>query len=330
MTQAAIDIEGWRPRCTLAHTVVQTFEMTGYTLKEFLEKHSGSEFNFVKLCQDFTTHCPDFTQELDPDVRSMAFQFCSMILFTIGPESRKVKKTTGDKTWKFRFPVKVAGQDAPDVHMVHVSTFKAENSVYAPESNERSLLLTLKQAGLLAQHTLTKVIKLSYGTEKAMIMTPLCGAIFNRDRVIDLSKELGSDPDIVLAILNQSSQSGGQYLPLSDINCAVVCACAATRGLKDENVRKSIIIKTFKQYVTQEKVPDMNLIAVYSKYATGGMPKGFSYEEILSTFDRAQMVPIAKAMQSIKLQEPLEASVITPGEYSAFKSAATASGRSDK
>lgn len=40
------------------------------------------------------------------DGKSKAVEFCSKIIFEIGPESRNVKKDDGNKVWKFKFSYK--------------------------------------------------------------------------------------------------------------------------------------------------------------------------------------------------------------------------------
>ena len=68
---------------------------------------------------------------------------------------------------------------------------------------------------------------------------------------------------------------------------AIVAAFAATRNLKDQNLRKSIITKITKQYLKAQKSIDKNTIFLLAYYATGGIPSDLSYEELKSVVDAA-------------------------------------------
>ncbi|KAL4721035.1 hypothetical protein ACJJTC_012454 [Scirpophaga incertulas] len=84
------------------------------------------------------------------------------------------------------------------------------------------MLLTFRQAALLAMVTFTKAINYCYNKlNSAKLMSPLCGAIFSRDSLGEMARELNMEEIKVLEIINESSTSGGQYLPSSDIACAI-------------------------------------------------------------------------------------------------------------
>lgn len=77
--------------------------MLGIKAAEFLEKHTGMEFNLAELRKIFKTHCDDYMEDLQRDQRvpSKAVEFCSKVIYEVGLDSRKVKKGTGDKVHAF-------------------------------------------------------------------------------------------------------------------------------------------------------------------------------------------------------------------------------------
>lgn len=87
----------------MTHTTAKEYTMVGITAKEFLEKHTGMKFNIQELRRTFIID--DYMTDLQMEVKSKAVEFCSKVIYEVGPESRKVKKGTGDKVWKFVFPV---------------------------------------------------------------------------------------------------------------------------------------------------------------------------------------------------------------------------------
>jgi hypothetical protein len=56
-----------------------------------------------ELKRQFKKHCPDYMDPLQINKALKAVEFCSKVIYEVGPESRKVKKGTGDKVWKFVF-----------------------------------------------------------------------------------------------------------------------------------------------------------------------------------------------------------------------------------
>lgn len=78
--------------------------MVGFSPKEFIDAHTGLEFNYKDLQLQFKRHCFDYMEDLKGDTKSLAIEFASKVIYEVGPESRKIKKVTGDKVWKFIFP----------------------------------------------------------------------------------------------------------------------------------------------------------------------------------------------------------------------------------
>jgi hypothetical protein len=50
-----------------------------------------------ELKRQFKKHCPDYMDPLQINKGLKAVEFCSEVIYEVGPESRKVKKRTGDK-----------------------------------------------------------------------------------------------------------------------------------------------------------------------------------------------------------------------------------------
>ena len=130
------------------------------------------------------------------------------------------------------------------------------------------------------------------------IFTPLAGAIFSRGDIEEIAAVLRYPPRETVVIINNSCQSGGQYLPHSDGSVAIVAAFAATRNLKDENLRRSLVTKSTKQYLKAQKSIDKAKIFQIAYYATGGVPSELSYDELKTLVDEASQVACPSIMMS--------------------------------
>lgn len=114
-------------------------------------------------------------------------------------------------------------------------------------------------------------------------MSPLCGAIFSRDSLSDMARELNMEEVKVLEIINESSTSGGQYLPSSDIACAIVCMISTTKKVTDKNIRSIMISKIVKQYIHKQKIYNHSNFTIFAKYALGGVPVGMDAETLITS-----------------------------------------------
>ncbi|KAL4703910.1 hypothetical protein ACJJTC_014830 [Scirpophaga incertulas] len=115
--------------------------------------------------------------------------------------------------------------------------------------------------------TFSKAINYCYNKlDSAKLMSPLCGAIFSRDSLGDMAKELNMEEVRVLEIINESSTSGGQYLPSSDIACAIVCMICTTKRVTDKNIRNTMISKVVKQYIHKQKVYNNHHFKVFARH----------------------------------------------------------------
>lgn len=126
--EAAFQIAGQKPDVIVNHTIVKEEIILRMTPRDFLATHGAVVFDLQALYDCFKVICPDFTDQLDWDTGSQAVEFCSRILFEVGPASCQMKKAQGDKTWAFRFPRNEGGLLV--TRSVFVSTYKAEGAVY--------------------------------------------------------------------------------------------------------------------------------------------------------------------------------------------------------
>lgn len=220
----------------------------GVTPAEFRDIHTGVEFDLVKLRAKFKTICPDYMSELKMDTSSQAVEFCSKVLFEIGPLARRVKASDGDKAWEFSFKKSLSEEATLSTGRVYIATFKVANNSFKQTESDKVLILTFKQSALLCMDTFCKLVTLFASLDAAThLMTPLCWACFSKTDLLIMSKITGWTVAILLVKMNSSAQSGGHYLPDSNGTLAAICVHAATRNLKQESVRQSICTKTINE-----------------------------------------------------------------------------------
>lgn len=304
---ADFSVAGAKPNDLMNHLLARQYTITGITAADFIKHHGGQAIDLPELQKQFKLHCPDYMEEIG-NAASKALSFCSKIIYEIGPESRKVKKGTGDKTWKFVFVNHGVN------HAVFVSTYKEDSNEFKVVHNPTHMTLTLKQAALIAHETFARVVTAALIADgKQILLTPLAGACFSRDDVPLLANELGESIPDILNKINQSTQSGGQLLKHGDVDFAICASISATRNLKDENVKKSIVTKTVKQYIACKKVPNKDRISIIAKYATGGIPAEFAYDELVKLYDQAQILPSAIKIRQAVQHSALHSEVMAPG-----------------
>lgn len=97
---------------------------------------------------------------MDTDVESKALDFSAKILFEYGPLMRTEKKGRGDKAIKMRFAYRRSADNTLSIKTVIVSTFK---EISRPELIvDNKLIITMKQATLLAMITFSKICDYAY------------------------------------------------------------------------------------------------------------------------------------------------------------------------
>lgn len=287
---AQYQTRGILPADLLKHNVAKEYIMVGISPDEFIKIHGSSTMDFDQLMRDFKKVCYDFNQPLQLDTPSYAAEFCSKILYEVGPQARQVNKKDGDKTWKFAFvyqPHKVRTRDAdgtekdavagPAIKFAFVSTYKADDAEYIQNNDGTKIVLSIKNASLLALMTLARLNAISINsTPSIMLLTPLAGAVFSRDDISEIARLLNKGELEVLNCINESCQSGGHYLTYSSLACAAVASIVATRNMKDEKMRHGIIGKTMKQYLGKKKQWNANEFDIFAQYGHGGVPSNIS------------------------------------------------------
>lgn len=83
----------------------------------------------------------------------MAVDFCSKIIYTVGPLIKSVRQNTTDKTWALKFPCAEDGTLV--VRVAYVCTFKAKNAKY--EMKQTAHDLRIRHASLLAMLTINRI-----------------------------------------------------------------------------------------------------------------------------------------------------------------------------
>lgn len=307
---------GIKPADLVTHTERKTFFITGLAPSDFYARHGGPEFNFAELIEKFQTIYTDYGKNLSFDVASRAVEFCSKMIYEVGPLTRKVTKAGGDEVYKFVFvysPTKLT--------VAFVSTFKSGDPKSDYTSGQK-IILTVKQAMLLAIKVLEQLNRLGEAQEPpTRLLTPLAGAVFSKEDIPKIARDLKVDSPTILNVINSSSQSGGHYTMSSNMACAAVCAIMSTKGLKDKDIKVSIISKTLRQYLAKQKQWEVGTFEVYAKYAHGGIPDGMEPENLMSMLDTIQLTALTarKAKQAAETTG-IEVTVDTPTILSASTS----------
>lgn len=286
------------------HESGQEYFILGITAEEVGTRHAGVQFDFEDLEAEFKKVVVDYGDRVNRTTKSFALEFAVKVIYEVGPASRQVKKGNTDKKWKFRF-VKYEGENAVFT-TVYIASFKnASPPLAKPVVSQNTLLLTMKQASLLAQTTFSEAIKLCI-PDNLILMTPLCGAIFSKNNLLELSELIhptvdGDKRGPTLVTLSQSCQSGGHYLRDSVCAVAVVAAVCATRNMTDSKVRDQIITKTYKQYVAAGKPFDAELYESLCKFATGGVPAEHSAKRLVDRYESVQRsIPAYQALRAVQ------------------------------
>lgn len=98
---------GQRPEEIASQNIEREIVIMGVIPSDFMTEHAPATFDLSDFQIKFKKICRDYGKPLIWVTPFKALQFCSKVLYKIGPESRKVKKSTGDKTWVLKFPYKL-------------------------------------------------------------------------------------------------------------------------------------------------------------------------------------------------------------------------------
>lgn len=281
------EIAGAVPNDLLSHTVSKQYVIIGMTPEEFVAKHGSTEFDINNLKKQFKTICKDYGDNLSLEDKSRAVEFCSKVIYEIGPDSRKGKKTE-DKVWKLRFPYKDGS--ILKIATLFIATYR--NSEFKPcYEPGKKLCVTVKQAGLLAMDTFNKLTLLAASASPAVyLLTPLAGAVYSRSDIDKIAEAISATPSAVLICINSSCQSGSQYLDESRLHIAIIAAIVATKNIKNENIKNGIIGKTIKQFLSVKKEWDPIKFEAFASYAHGGVPSDLQPELLIELFERIQKI----------------------------------------
>lgn len=152
-------VAGLTPESLTSVQIKNTITILGITPEECIKECGTTEFNFEKLIETFKHYCKDFDAELEDGKPSKALQFALELIYEMGPYIRNEKKSKGDKGLRYRFPYtkKNNGDETLSIKVVIVSTFK--EIPYKDMVQDNKMILTFKQAGLLAMMTFSKVAR---------------------------------------------------------------------------------------------------------------------------------------------------------------------------
>lgn len=287
-TQAAetsFNLAGTVPNDLKTRAVDMNVVLVGITREEFTALHTGAQFDFGKLEEVFKQVVEDYLEPYVEDKASKSLQFCSIVAFTIGPNSRNAKKAGREAMWKMM----VLNKDTGLFNCIIVSTFKGAAPKDAqPKLDAGKLVLTIKQASLLAVRILNQLVPHCVMQEQ-YLLTPLAGSVFCKDDLKDLANDLNWDLADLIQSINASCQSGGFYLPGANATIACVAAIVATRNAEDK-LANAIITKTVKQYNNHHFEINFDDFAHFARVATGGIPVGCTPKELKEKFEKAQAI----------------------------------------
>ncbi|AOF41425.1 nucleocapsid, partial [Seattle Prectang virus] len=307
-TRKEIEVSGLIPGSVINSDIKKDIIILGLTPESFVKEYAAVEFNFTDLCKTFATHCKDFLEDLSMTTQSQSLEFSAKILFEVGPYIRNEKKSKGDKAIRFRFPYIKDGKEL-SCHSVIVSTFR-ENVYNTKDNTDKVMVITFKQAGMLAMITFNKMINLAWNNGGSVLMTPLCGAVYSRESINDMAIELKMSENNVIMMINCSTTTGGQHLDESDLACAVVSMIATTKKVASKDIRNMMITKVIKQYSAKHKQYDSAKFAVLSKYALGGVPQGMDAETLIENFSNIQISEVNLRAKALAIKQA-QASVST-------------------
>lgn len=266
-TTSEFTSSGVSPECVASSDIKKSIYILGVTPEDFSKQYASAEFDFDSLKEAFTKYCKDFNDQLKDGIPSKALEFSGRMTFELGPYIRNENKSKGDKAIRFKFPYKKtddSGATALGIKVVIVSTFR--ENIYKGMEQDNKLILTFKQAGMLAMVTFLRgAVEYSYSKNVTYLMTPLCGAVFSRDSIVDMARELNLEEVNVTKMINSSSSTGGQYMYESDMACAIVCTISTTKRVTNKDVRNQMITKVIKQYCAKHKEYVSSRFAVFAK-----------------------------------------------------------------
>lgn len=309
-------LAGQLPGSLTRHVPEKTYHITGLTPNDFIKKHGATAFDMADLAKKFKKICTDFNAPLNINVASRAVEFCSKMIYEVGPEARKVDKRHADKIWKFFFMYKDGNKCI--TRAAYVSTYKHNTSSYVQEYEEGvKITLSVKSASLLAVMTLEKLNELAVAqTPAVFLLTPLAGAVFSKEDIPAMAALFENcTPTQMVKFINARCQSGDHYLENSKIYIAAIAAIVATRNVKDRSMRYGIVGKTLKQYLNADKISDVKKFEVLAGFGHGGVPSDMSPDKLIAAYDTIRKISPRSISHNVS-QSQLISTVYAPGTSS--------------
>lgn len=267
------------------------------SVRDFVKEYSGTPFDWESLKAEFAKVCVDIeppkgkTKDELVNTKAYSLAFASEVLFKIGPAARKVTKNTNDKTWRLKF----------QSGYIFISTYKNTSPPQVqPVFTGHVLMLTMKQAGLLASNVLTKWAYIIVSEVGTIVLTPLAGAIFSRDEAVNMAltifpTEVTNKDGVTIPtneslgktmnVLNTSCQPGGFHLGASSMSIGVLATLIAVDKCP-EKLKADIFTKSVKQYTRNPtKKWDQGLFERLCCFANRGLPKSLTIDILMKTID---------------------------------------------
>lgn len=216
---------------------------------------NGKPFNLKLYQKAFKTICPDYGDAITNHSSSVAMDFCLNIINGVDPEidHRDIVLNFLD----------------PTSGCVSIVPYKKGKKIPTPVEGSMKLVLTDKQANLIAMDTFCKFVEFSSNFQLSNeLLLPEAAKYYNIDAIVHIARELKLTVCEVLHSVNCSAQAGGHYTEHASLNCALVIATIATRSMKNENARNRLIRKVFRRYQAVNKSYEKSVLNVYAKYAS--------------------------------------------------------------
>ncbi|APG79277.1 putative nucleoprotein [Hubei odonate virus 9] len=313
---AAVETAKVKPGEIASHTIDKEYMLEGLTPGEAIDLKSSSQFDMNALIDKFRNVCADYQYKLDKEKASFALDFAVKMLYEVGPSSRSKDKADHDKVSRFVFPITYKDDDDKydfSASSLFVCTFKKSSAKSIEKfDTPGKMIATIKQANLLAMHKMNQLTDIACSLpDPRFPIVPLAGAVFSKDDIVAMSNDLREPTGTILKEINSSSISGGHFLEESTLETGAICAIAATKNIRQESVRHSIIGKIVKQYHAAGKQFNPHRFQLISKYAHGGVPAEMNPASLIQTYDSVRMSAVQIA--AVKKADVIGATGTKPG-----------------
>lgn len=292
---AAIQV---KPAGLANHVLSEHDIVVGVTPGEFIQKLSSVQFDYAEFQKNISKVGTDYNLMFNKSDKINCVAFASKILYSVAPNSRKVKGNEGDKYWTFAFP----GSD--NTHKYAYVATKAAGIEYTEAANDKVTSKTMTQASVLSLATIERICYL-YPDKR--VLTPLARSVFSKGNTEALARHRSCDVVKANKVINASCQCGGHYLDSSDGSVAIVATYYPTRHMPENKLRNQFVAKTFKQYDTMRKAPTIEYCKIVAQYATGAVPREFlsrNMDTIFAELEQLRVSPLAAVRESSRTMAP--------------------------